>query len=365
MESGRKALGKARRVIVKIGSNALADHPELIPSLADEVAELTPSGANFVIVSSGAVALGWRRLGYRKRPREIAKLQAAAATGQSLLMNRYAEAFSRHGLCVAQVLLTHSDLSKRGSMNNARAALGALIDAGAIPIVNENDTVSTEEIALRFGDNDQLAAMVAPLVGADLLILLSNVDGVLDRDGQRISVFDAADDVFQHAAADGAQGSGGIVSKVEAARKACRSGARTVVAHAHAPRVLHRLIEGEDLGTLFEPRGNALRARKHWIAYTLRPRGTLIVDQGAVLALQSGKKSLLPIGVLGVRGQFDPGDAVRLVGPGGAEVARGLSRLSSLEAARVAGVSRDAPAALDLKEVAAVVVHKDDLVLMD
>ncbi len=362
-ESGRKALGKARRIIVKIGSNALAEHPELIPSIAAEVADLTRKGLSFVIVSSGAVALGWRRLGYRRRPHEMGKLRAAAAAGQSVLMNRYAEAFGAHELGVAQVLLTHSDLSKRTSLNNARASFSALLEAGAIPIVNENDTVSTAEI--RFGDNDQLAAMVAPLLGADLLILLSNVDGVLDQAGERISVFDAAAEVFQHRVAEGAQGTGGMVSKVEAARKACRSGARAVIAHAHTPQVLHQLIDGEDVGTLFEPRGNALRARKHWIAYTLRPRGTLIVDQGAVLALRSGKKSLLPIGVLGVRGQFDPGDAVRLVAPNGDEVARGLSRLSSLEAARVAGASRDSPTPLDPKDPPAVIVHKDDLVLMD
>jgi glutamate 5-kinase len=365
MESGRKALGRARRIIVKIGSNALADHPELIPNIAAEVASLTQKGISFVIVSSGAVALGWRKLGYRRRPHETAKLRASAAAGQSILMNRYAEAFDMHGLGVAQVLLTHSDLSKRTSLNNARASFGALLDAGAIPIVNENDTVSNAE--LRFGDNDQLAAMVTPLIGADLLVLLSNVEGVLDPDGRRISVFDASAEVFQHRAEQGAQGTGGIVSKVEAARKACRSGARAVIARAHVPRVLHQLVEGEDTGTLFEPLGNALRARKHWIAYTLRPRGTVIVDQGAVTALQSGKKSLLPIGVLGVRGQFEPGDAVRLVGPQGDEVARGLSRMSSLEAARIAGASRDAPPALDEneKQPALVIVHKDDLVLMD
>jgi glutamate 5-kinase len=158
MEAGRKALAKARRIIIKIGSNAIADHPELIPSIADEVADLVQRGSSFVIVSSGAIALGWKRLGYRKRPREVSKQQAAAATGQSVLMNHYAEAFGRHGLSVAQVLLTHSDLSKRNSLNNARAAFAALLEAGAVPIVNENDTVSTEEI--RFGDNDQLAATV-------------------------------------------------------------------------------------------------------------------------------------------------------------------------------------------------------------
>jgi glutamate 5-kinase len=362
MESGRKALSRARRIIVKIGSNALADHPELIPNIAAEVAELTRKGVSFVIVSSGAVALGWRKLGYRRRPKETAKLRASAAAGQSLLMNRYDEAFGAHGLGVAQVLLTHSDLSKRTSLNNARDSFSELLDAGAIPIVNENDTVSNAEI--RFGDNDQLAAMVTPLIGADLLVLLSNVEGVLDETGQRISIFDAAAEVFQHRALEGAQGTGGIVSKVEAARKACRSGARAIIAFAHAPRVLSQLVEGEDTGTLFEPRGNALRARKHWIAYTLRPRGTLVIDEGAVQALQSGKKSLLPIGVLGVRGQFDPGDAVRLVSPQGTEVARGLTRLSSLEAARVAGASRDAPPS-ETKDPLAVIVHKDDLVLMD
>ena len=364
MEVGRKALGRARRIIVKIGSNALADHPELIPAIAADVAELTARGMSFLIVSSGAVALGWRQLGYRKRPREIPQLQASAAAGQSLLMNRYAEAFQVHGLRVAQVLLTHADLAKRTSLNNARASLGALLEAGAVPIVNENDTVSTEEI--RFGDNDQLAAMVTPLVSADLLILLSNVEGVLDEQGQRISSFAAAAEVFEHRAAAGAQGRGGIASKVEAARKACRSGAHAVVAQAHAPNILQHIVGGEDVGTLFEPRGNALKARKHWIAFTLRPRGAIVVDPGAMLALRSGKKSLLPIGVLGVRGQFDPGDAVRLLGPGGEDIARGLSRLSSLELARVAGAYRDAgPGGEPLDAPAAVVVHKDDLVLMD
>jgi len=363
VEAGRKALGRSRRIIVKIGSNALADHPELIPAIAADVAELTARGASFLIVSSGAVALGWRQLGYRKRPREIPELQASAAAGQSLLMNRYAEAFQVHGLRVAQVLLTHSDLAKRTSLNNARASLGALFEAGAVPIVNENDTVSTEEI--RFGDNDQLAAMVTPLVSADLLILLSNMAGVLDEQGERISSFAAAAQVFEHRAAAGAQGRGGIASKVEAARKACRSGAHAVVAQAHAPHILQRIVDGEDVGTLFEPRGNALKARKHWIAFTLRPRGAIVVDPGAMLALQSGKKSLLPIGVLGVRGQFDPGDAVRVIGPGGEDIARGLSRLSSLEVARIAGALRDAQVPLDPADAPDVVVHKDDLVLLD
>jgi glutamate 5-kinase len=237
--------------------------------------------------------------------------------------------------------------------------------AAATPIVNENDTVSTEEI--RFGDNDQLAAMVTPLVSADLLIMLTKAEGVLDTSGQRIKTFSSLDAVVEHAAsvAVNSAGSGGIVSKVEAARKACRSGAYAVVAGAATDRVLCRLLAGEDVGTLFEPRGNALRARKHWIAYTLRPRGTVVVDFGAVEALRSGRKSLLPIGVLGVRGKFDPGDAVRLVGPDGVEVARGLSRISALEAARAAGVCRDTDGPADTEQLPSVVVHKDDLVLLD
>ncbi|HVZ31048.1 MAG TPA: glutamate 5-kinase, partial [Polyangiaceae bacterium] len=233
----------------------------------------------------------------------------------------------------------------------------------AVPIVNENDTVSTEEI--RFGDNDQLAAMVTPLVGADVLILLSNVEGVLDEDGKRISSFAASEQVFEHRAAEGAQGRGGIHSKVEAARTACRSGAHAVVAQAHATQVLQRVLGGEDIGTLFEPGGNALRARKHWIAFTLRPRGCIVIDAGAVQALQSGKKSLLAIGVLGVRGQFDPNDAVRLLSPEGREMARGLARMSSLDIARRAGACRDAPTPAEPNGAPEVVVHKDDLVLMD
>lgn len=369
---GRAALWRAKRVIVKIGSQAIAEWPGLLDEVAGDVAELRRQGRSVVIVSSGAVALGWKRLGYRRRPRDVARLQASAAAGQSILMHRYGEALRRFEVVVAQVLLTQLDLARRSTLNNARNALGALLDAGSVPIVNENDTVATEQI--RFGDNDQLAAMITPLLDADLLVMLTGTDGVLDARGKRMPVFARGDHVVDRdasAASDGrtpaasTHGSGGIVSKVEAARKACRSGAHVVVAPATARGVLRRVVAGEDLGTLFEPLGSPLRARKHWIAYALRPRGTLLLDQGAVRAVLGGRKSLLPIGVAGVRGQFNPGDSVRLVGPDGSEVARGLSRLSALAASRAAGACRDATGDLSREDLTSVVVHKDDLVLLD
>jgi glutamate 5-kinase len=360
MKDERAALRGARRVVVKIGSRALAADDDAQRALAEEMGALRASERSAVLVSSGAIAIGCTRLRYRTRPREMAKLQAAAAAGQSVLMRRYDEAFGNVGLTVAQVLLTHADLSDRERLNNARDAFAALLEAGAIPIVNENDTVATDEI--RFGDNDQLAAMVVPLVGADLLVLLTDVEGVLDPRGRRISVMTDSASVGKHDAAGEKVGSGGIQSKLDAAEKARRSGASVVIASAKHPRVLSAVLAGEDVGTLFPRIGEPLRARKHWIAYTLRPRGTLILDAGAVRALEAGRSSLLPVGVLGVRGDFRPGDAVRLVGGDGAEVGRGLTRLGAAEIARAAGrKGRALELAAGSEDV--VVVHKDDLVL--
>ena len=356
----RQALTKARRIVVKIGSRALAGDPGVQRQLASEIARQSVDGRTFVLVSSGAIAIGVRRLGYGRKPKEVAKLQAAAAAGQSELMRVYDEAFSKHGVTTAQVLLTHTDLSDRERLNNARQALSELIDAGAVPIVNENDTVSTEEI--RFGDNDQLASMVVPLVGADLLVLLTDVEGVLDAQGERIRVMDDSTSIGNWSSLNDAVGTGGIVAKIEAAWKACRSGAHAVIAPASRPGVLASLFAGADVGTLFVAHGSALRARKHWIAYTLRPRGVVLLDEGAVGALRAGRSSLLPIGVVGVRGQFNAGDAVSLVGPDGTEVGRGLARLGALDVARAARRKHN-----ELEQVLGtsdvVVVHKDDLVV--
>lgn len=345
---------------MKIGSRALANDSGLIASLASEIAELGTTRRRFVIVTSGAIALGASRLGYKKRPKEMGKLQAAAAAGQTVLMQRYAEAFDARNLVIAQVLLTHADLADRERVNNARQALASLIDAGAIPVINENDTVATDEI--RFGDNDQLAAMVTPLVGADLLLLLTDVAGVLDETGSRIAVMNGEARVA-NLRADG-PGVGGMQSKIEAATKASRAGTAVVVAPALHPNVIADVIGGKDVGTLFPPHPTTLRARQHWIMYTLRPRGAVIVDDGAARAIKSGKSSLLPVGVIGVRGDFGAGDAVKLVTAQGAEIGRGLARMGSIEAARAAGKKGAELEALFAQAGAEsiVVVHRDDLV---
>jgi glutamate 5-kinase len=360
--NGRTELSQARRIVVKIGSRMLASDPEMIPRLAGDVAELRAAKRSVVIVTSGAIAIGCHRLGYGSRPKETARLQAAAAAGQSVLMRRYDEAFATLGVTTAQVLLTHADLADRERLNNARGALAALLDAGAVPIVNENDTVSTEEIY--FGDNDQLAAMVAPLVSAELLVLLTDVDGVLDPSGARISVMASDDSAKVLPSAAVRMGSGGIESKIDAARKACRAGASVVIAPAAISGILGMIVRGDDVGTLFPCVEAPLRARQHWIAYTLRPRGTLVIDAGATTAIRSGKASLLPIGVIGVRGEFEAGDAVRIAAPDGSEIGRGLTRLGALDAARAAGKKgRELEAVLGSGTAETVLVHKDDLVV--
>ncbi len=357
-------VARARRVVVKIGSRTLAGGGEIFGSLASAIA--ARKNTAFVVVSSGAIALGMKKLGYRARPKEMAKLQAAAAAGQSLLMRVYEEAFEARGISVAQVLLTHGDLADRIRANNARAALGALLEAGAIPILNENDSVAVEEIRSssgRFGDNDQLAAMVAPLVDAELVVLLSDVDGLLDQEGHRIPlVRDVATDAVPHIRKSSSSvGSGGMASKVEAARRATLGGANVVVADARVADTLARVLAGEDVGTLFVAASDRLNAKKYWIAFTLRPRGDILLDRGAADAVGAKGKSVLSVGVLGVRGDFRAGDAVRLIDGDGREIARGLARYGTADVAMAAGRTRD-----DLPEelaALAVVVHADEMVV--
>ncbi len=361
MTSVRQALVKARRLVVKVGSRTLAKDPEYPRRLASQFASLAREGRGIVLVSSGAIAIGCKRLGYETRPTEVPLLQAAASAGQSVLMRRYDEAFAEHGLTAAQVLLTHADLADRTRLNNARAALGALFDAGAIPVINENDVVATDE--LRFGDNDQLASMVAPLVGADALVLLTDVAGVLDAQGERIAVYDHKEQFSDLGAVADRVGTGGMKSKIDAAHKAQRSGAAVVIGPAPRENVLVDLFAGQDVGTYFPAIEPVLRARKHWIAYTLRPTGAVLVDAGAVAALRTGNGSLLPVGIVGIRGEFHPGDAVQILGPDGLEVGRGLTRLGSVEVARAAGKKgRDLELLFgDGRDI--IVVHRDDLVL--
>ncbi len=352
----RSALRKARRVVVKIGSSSLARDAEAYARLARAVRELRDAGKLVVIVSSGAIALGTKKLGYRARPKEMARLQAAAAAGQSVLMRAYEEAFGKEGLAVAQVLLTHADLADRVRANNAREALSALLEAGAVPILNENDSVAVDEI--KFGDNDQLSAMVTPLVAADVLVLLSDVEGLLDAEGKRVPVVkDVALDALPLVRAKKSDvGTGGMASKLEAARQATLAGAHVVIADARKDDVLTRIFAGEDEGTLFLAHHLRLPAKKHWIAFTLRPRGDVWLDPGAAIAIRSKEKSLLSVGVAGVRGDFRVGDSVRVLAPDGEEIGRGLARMSAADAVRVAGRK-------DAREEDAVLIHRDELVV--
>jgi glutamate 5-kinase len=358
MADERAHVARARRVVVKIGSRTLAADAGMFDRLAASVEK--KRGTAFVVVSSGAIALGMKKLGYRTRPKEIAKLQAAAAAGQSLLMRAYEEAFAARGLPVAQVLLTYADLADRTRANNARAALGALLEAGAVPILNENDSVAVDEITL---DNDQLAAMVAPLVDAELVVLLSDVEGLLDHGQQRIAlVRDVARDALPYVRpTTSGVGRGGMASKVEAARRAMLSGANVVVADARVPNVLDAVLAGDDVGTLFVGARERMGAKKYWIAFTLRPRGDIILDRGATEAVRAGGKSILSVGVRGVRGDFRAGDAVRIVDSEAREIGRGLARCSAGDAAMVAGKTRE-ELPESLAELA-VIVHADEIVV--
>ena len=361
----RLALESARSIVVKIGSRSIAGVPGSggrFQVLADQVSELRRRGLRVVLVSSGAVRLGVQRLGLPERPQAVPQLQAAAAVGQSHMMLAYQEAFERHGVTVAQVLLTHAGLADRKRYLNARAAIDALFELEAVPIINENDTVSTEEI--EFGDNDQLAAMVATLVGADLLVLMTDVDGVMDAQWQRVSVVDDPAAALGMVQLDREVSLGGMGSKIGAATAAVQRGVPVVIAPAADPQVLRRVVEGEDIGTLFLPAGAAMASRKHWIAYTLKPRGTLVVDGGAARALTQQKRSLLPAGVVSVEGNFHVGDAVRVRAQDGTEIARGLVRYDARDAERLAGARSS-----DIQQRVGhhggdELVHRDDLVVL-
>lgn len=369
----RASLREARRIVVKVGSRSIvgASLDEgakpgggRFAPLADQVAALRAQGRAVVIVSSGAVALGRGRLGYSAKPRAVGELQACAAVGQSLLMRGWEQAFGGHSIAVAQMLLSHADLEDRERYLNARAALDALLALGAVPIINENDTVAVDEI--RFGDNDQLAAMVCTLAGADLLVLLTDVEGLLDAGGARVPVIEdleAARALVGQSRGD--VGSGGMQSKLDAARRAARRGVPVVIADARDPEIVQKTIAGEDVGTLVRPHGSRLASRKHWIAFTLRPRGDLILDEGAVAAVREGQRSLLPAGIIGVRGHFSPGDPVILRDLRGAEIGRGLTRYGTEDVAKLAGAkTADIQARLGYHGPDEV-VHRDDLVVTE
>jgi glutamate 5-kinase len=360
----RSQLIHARRVVVKIGSRLLAESPAGRPAaIADQIAALRQRDVEVIVVSSGAIALGVRRLRLPGRPHDLPSLQAAAAVGQSRLMQHWEHAFAVHDLAIGQVLLTHDDLGDRRRFLSARLTLRALLDHGVVPIINENDTVATDEI--KFGDNDQLAALVVNLIGADALIILTDVEGVRDATGVRMPV---VRDIEREAApvAGGSTsgvGSGGMASKVGSARIVTRTGIPAIVAPGREASVLVRVLAGEDLGTLFVPPPRELSARKHWIAYGSKPSGTITVDAGAAKALVEQQRSLLPKGITEITGEFEAGDTISIV-HAGKELGRGLVAYAAGDLRKIRGLHSSAIAAMLGTPSAAEVVHRDDLVVL-
>lgn len=363
-----------RRLVVKVGSGLIATpgtglEPERIAALAAEIAGVAGS-AEVVVVSSGAIAAGAARLGLRRRPRSIPEKQAAAAAGQAALMWHYEQAFAAHGLRVAQVLLTQEDISHRPRYLNARNTLLTLLAHRLLPIVNENDTVAVEEI--KVGDNDNLSALVAHLVDADLLVLLSDTDGLYTGDprrdpaARRIDVVEAITPEMERLAGltEGPLGTGGMLTKLEAAQKATAAGVAMVVADGRAPGVLRAVLAGEPVGTYFRPRADRLAARKRWIAFASPPQGLLHVDAGAHRALVAGGKSLLPSGVVKVEGEFSAGDAVGLVDPEGREFARGVVSYDAREVALLRGAKTAEIERILGYRVLDEIIHRDNLVLV-
>lgn len=371
----RDKVSGARRWVIKIGSALLTADGRGLDQAAmavwvEQMVALHAAGIELVLVSSGAVAAGMSRLGWKVRPSAIHELQAAAAVGQMGLVQAWESSFAKHARHTAQVLLTHDDLADRKRYLNARTTLRTLVELGVIPVINENDTVATDEI--RFGDNDTLAALVANLVEADLLVILTDRDGMFEADPRHFPdaalIFEArADDPALDAvagSAGGALGRGGMQTKLRAARLAARSGAHTMIVGGRIERVLDRLHAGERLGTLLAPERGLLAARKQWLAGQLQTRGRLTLDAGAVKALLKDHKSLLPVGVTAVEGNFRRGEMVVCLAPDGREVARGLVNYSAADAHKIAGRSSDAIEALLGYVDELELVHRDNLIIV-
>jgi len=365
---------ECQRWVVKIGSSLLTDDGQglavaAIDDWVEQIATLQQSGREILLVSSGAVAEGMTRLGWTQRPHSLHELQAAAAVGQMGLVQAYESRFQKYGLHTAQVLLTHEDLADRRRYLNARSTLRTLLGLGVIPIVNENDTVTTEEI--RFGDNDTLAALVANLTGADLLVLLTDQQGLLENDPRSnpdASLIPAAQagDVSLETMAAGSGGSlgrGGMLTKVQAAARAARSGTLTLIASGHEQNILQRIATDEVLGTRLYPVCEPFAARKQWLAGQLQVRGRLQLDAGAVKVLRSAGSSLLPVGVTRVEGDFKRGDLVVCLGPAGEEVARGLVNYNVSESEKIIGQPSSRIEAMLGYVDEVELVHRDNLVL--
>jgi len=375
-DSSRRALADASRlVVVKVGTRVLTGADGLldagrIESLGRQFDALLSRGRRIVLVSSGAVGAGMGRMGLATRPQELAHLQAVAAIGQSSLIEAYERAFRGHGRHAAQVLLVADDLQDRARYLNIRNTLRALLDYGAIPVINENDTVSVEELRTSFGDNDRLAALVTTLLGADLLVLLSDVDGVFDRHpaepgAVRVPLVERIDGRIEALARDrlGGVSKGGMASKIAAARIVTEAGGSCVIASGRDDHVLERLMAADDVGTAFAARGAALPAWKRWLGWSADARGLVVVDDGARDAVVAQGRSLLAAGVRRLEGEFATGDVVSLAAADGREFARGLVNYAAAELRRIAGLKTDRIAAelgyCPYDEV----IHRDNLAI--
>jgi glutamate 5-kinase len=370
----QEVIALAHTIVVKVGTNVLtgADgtlDPVRLQALADQVQRIRAAGRRVALVSSGAIGAGIGRLGLGRRPDDLRHLQACAAVGQSFLMRAYEECLAQHGVPTAQILLTAGDFDNRTRYLNARNTVLTLFEWGCLPIINENDTVSVAEI--RFGDNDHLAAMVTNLLQAPLLVLLTVVDGLYSADpaadpaASLLTTVPSIDASVTEMAGSSksALGSGGMRSKLRAARLATAAGESVIMANGSVPGVLDRVLAGEPVGTLFLPHDRTVPAWKRWLGFTAQPRGRLVVDDGARQAVQHQGRSLLPIGVLRGVGGFNKGDVVALAGADGTEFARGLTNYSSGDVARICGLRTEQIAevlgALPYEEV----VHRDNLVV--
>ena len=374
----RKSLAKARRIVVKVGSGVLVNQnhhldTERVGDLVESLGHLLETRNQVVLVSSGAIAAGAPVMGLEKRALSIPQKQACAALGQSRLMALYERVFAAHGHHTAQILLTQDDVRNRERYLNAKNTIETLLSAGILPIVNENDTVAVQEI--KFGDNDNLSTQVAALVQADLLLLLSAIDGLYDKDPETVAgderpisvVERITDEHFQYAR-DGSNPSGittgGMKSKLMAIQKAAHYGVPAVLANGLRRGVIERILSGAEEGTLFLPYEDRLSARKHWILHSLDPQGSLTVDAGAVRAIVEEGKSLLPIGITALSGDFRSGNAVRVLGPDGKEIARGLSHYSSSEVSIIMGSRSEKIVSLLGYSYYEEVIHRDNLVVV-
>lgn len=368
-------LGQVRRVVVKVGSAVLTSghgglDEQRIQGMCDDISRAMARGYQVVLVSSGAIAAGTRKIGLRRKPKSIPEKQAAAAVGQARLMWMYERCFGSTGRKVAQILLTREDLAERRRFLNARNTLFTLIRWGILPIINENDTVVTEEI--QFGDNDCLSALVTNLVQAELLVILTDTDGLFDKDpkahpeAKHIAVVQDVDErIFSMVELTTSEvGTGGMISKLQASRTASVYGVPTVITSGARDGVLERVLKGEELGTLVLPKENRINSWKHWIAYSRTVCGALVVDQGARKAVVEKGKSLLPSGIKEVRGNFGAGDSVSCLGENGVEFARGLVNYSSEELRRIQGSRTSEIESILGYKYFDEVIHRDDLVII-